>query len=73
VPKVPDGALLFLLCVLAVGLLSTLIGLSYGPAIVESVIVLFALSALGAVAFLMGRAHARGRRKRRNSPPTSDP
>ncbi|HVR86387.1 MAG TPA: hypothetical protein VMU54_18845 [Planctomycetota bacterium] len=72
-PKLPDGAVLFLLSVLAVGLLSALIGLTYGPTVVESVIVLFALSALGGVAFMMGRSHARSRRERRNAPPPSDP
>jgi uncharacterized membrane protein YdjX (TVP38/TMEM64 family) len=72
-PKLPDGSVPFLLSVLAVGLLSTLIGLAYGPTVVESVIVLFALSALGGVAFMMGRAHARSRRERRDTPPPPDP
>jgi hypothetical protein len=70
VPKLPDGTFPFLLSLLAVGLLSTFLRRAFGSSVLESVIVLFALSALCAVAFLLGRAHARRRRERRNSPPT---
>jgi hypothetical protein len=73
VPKLPDGTLPFLLSVLAVGLLSSCLRGAFGSAVLESVIVLFALSALCVVAFLLGRAHARRRREGRNSPPPPGP
>jgi hypothetical protein len=38
-----------------------------GPVVLELVIALFVLSALGAAAFLLGRAHARERRERKDS------
>jgi hypothetical protein len=40
-----------------------------GPSAFEAVIALFSFAAIGACAFLLGRAHARGRRDRRNPPP----
>ena len=59
--KAPDGAIILLLGTLAVGLLSTLIRISEGPAVLQAVVVLLSLSALGGAAFLMGRSHARAR------------
>lgn len=38
-----------------------------GPAVFQVVLALFVFSAFGAVAFLLGRAHARARREKKNS------
>jgi len=38
-----------------------------GPAVFQVVFALFVLSALGAAAFLLGRAHAKERRERKDS------
>jgi len=40
--------------------------LRVGPQALETVIAIFVLSAIGGVAFLMGRAHARARREKKN-------
>lgn len=71
--KSTDGIVILLLSTLAVGLLSTLIRMSDGPAVLQAVVVLFTLSALGGVAFILGRSHARRRRDRRNPPPPPGP
>jgi len=66
-----DGVILLLLSVLAVGLLSTFVRMSEGPPAAVAVLVLFALSGLGGVAFLLGRSHARVFRARRKTRPPS--
>ncbi|HLY10198.1 MAG TPA: hypothetical protein VKW04_12900 [Planctomycetota bacterium] len=71
--KPSDGTLMLLLSVLAVGLLFTLIRMSRGPAVFETVVVIFVLSGLGGAAFLLGGAHARQRRERRDPPPPPPP
>jgi len=57
----------------AAGLVAAMIRLPhvFGP--LERTISIFALSAVGAGAFLIGRAHARRRRERRNPPPPPGP
>ena len=68
-PKGPGAIVTLLLGVLALGLVATRIRGSDGLAAVQAVVVMVAISGLGGVAFLMGRAHARDRRERRNPPP----
>ena len=60
-----DGAPILLLSIVAVGCLATLVRISQGTRALEGVLVVMTLGALGGVAFIMGRAHARRFRQRR--------
>jgi uncharacterized membrane protein YuzA (DUF378 family) len=66
--KGPGAIIVLLLGVVALGLLATVRG-SDGLSAIQAVVVMIALSGLGGVAFLMGRAHARRVRERRKPPP----
>jgi hypothetical protein len=68
-PKGLGLIVLLLLSVLAVGLVATPVRGSDGLAALQAVVVLVAISGLGAIAFLVGRSHARSIRARRDNPP----
>jgi multisubunit Na+/H+ antiporter MnhF subunit len=60
------GRVIVTLGLLAAVAIFALFRMIRGPAVFQVVLALFVFSAFGAVAFLLGRAHAKERRERKN-------
>jgi multisubunit Na+/H+ antiporter MnhF subunit len=63
------GRVIVTLAILAAVVIFALFRMIRGPAVYQVVLALFVFSAFGAVAFLLGRAHARQRRERKRDEP----
>ena len=60
------GRVIVTLAILAAVVIAALFRMLRGPAVYQVVLALFVFSAFGAVAFLLGRAHAKDRRDKKS-------